>query len=97
ARTRCASSRKATNGGSPVSARWKGEAETMLPTRTTKLVQAITTTDAKVSIALARLRRLVAAVNRPGEENSEFDRALEVLKILSRKEDIPIAIVGGMT
>jgi hypothetical protein len=69
----------------------------MLPTTTSKLVQAIATTDAKVSLALARLRRLVAAVNHPGKENSEFDRALEVLKTLSRKEDIPIAIVGGMT
>ncbi len=46
--------------------------------------------------ALAKLRRLVDAVNRPGEEKSEFDQALYVLKTLSRKEGIPIAIVGGM-
>ena len=38
----------------------------------------------------------MAAVNRLGEENSEFDRALDVLKNLSQKEGIPIAIVGGM-
>ena len=46
--------------------------------------------------ALKKLERLVAAVKRPGEENSEFDKGLEVLKTLSQKEGIPIAIVGGM-
>ncbi len=68
----------------------------MKPTTRAKLADAITATDAKVSVAVAKLRRLLAAVNRPGEENSEFDRAIDVLKTLSGKEDIPIAIVGGM-
>lgn len=52
--------------------------------------------DAAVSAAWARLGRLIAAVTRPGEEESEFDRALNVLRELSRKEGIPLAIVGGM-
>jgi hypothetical protein len=52
--------------------------------------------DVRVSAAVAKLRRMVAAVTRPGEENSEYDRALDVLKTLSQKEGIPIAIVGGM-
>jgi len=54
------------------------------------------TTDTRASIAWARLGRVIAAVKRPGEENSEFDQALDVLRILSRKEGIPIAIIGGM-
>jgi hypothetical protein len=49
-----------------------------------------------ISTALAKLERLIAAVHRPGQENSENDRALDVLKELSRKEGIPIAIIGGM-
>lgn len=49
-----------------------------------------------ISTALAKLERLIAAVHRPGQENSEFDRALNVLSELSRKEGIPIAIIGGM-
>jgi hypothetical protein len=53
-------------------------------------------TDVAVSAAFAKLGRLIAAVRHPGEENSEFDRVLDVLKDLSRKEGIPIAIVGGM-
>jgi hypothetical protein len=53
-------------------------------------------TDVAVSTALAKLGRLIAAVHRPGEENSEFDRVLDVLRDLSRKEGIPIAIVGGV-
>lgn len=56
----------------------------------------MTPTDDKVSAAWAKLGRLIAAVRRPGQENSEFDRALGALKELSRKEGIPIAIVGGM-
>ena len=66
------------------------------PTKRAKPAQAIEDANAKVSIAVAKLRRLVEAVNRPGEENSEFDRAMKVLKTLSRKEGIPLAIVGGM-
>lgn len=53
-------------------------------------------TDTRISLAWARLGRLIAAVKRPGEENSEFDQALDVLKILSQKEGIPIAIIGGL-
>jgi hypothetical protein len=68
----------------------------MNSTRKAKLSHAIEDADAKVSVAVAKLRRLVEAVKHPGEENSEFDRAMKVLKTLSRKEDIPIAIVGGM-
>jgi len=62
----------------------------------TERAQAITTVDSNVSVVLAKLRRLIAAVKHPGEDSSEFDRALDVLKTLSRKEGIPIAIVGGM-
>jgi hypothetical protein len=50
-----------------------------------------------ISTALADLERLIAAVDRPGQENSEFDQALGVLEELSRREGIPIAIIGGMT
>jgi len=50
----------------------------------------------KAAAALAKLERLVAAVKRPGENNSEYDAVLEVLKTLSRKEGIPIAIIGGL-
>ncbi|MHB1426644.1 MAG: hypothetical protein ACYC3I_26075 [Gemmataceae bacterium] len=52
--------------------------------------------DVRVSTVIAKLGRLVAAVNRPGEENSELDRTLDILQTLSRKEGIPLAIVGGM-
>jgi hypothetical protein len=61
-----------------------------------ELSQSTTATDSKISVVVAKLRRVVAAVKHPGEENSEFDRVLEVLKTLSRKEGIPIAVVGGM-
>src|SRR5690349_11723744 len=53
-------------------------------------------TDVRIATALAKLARLIAAVQRPGEEDSELDRVLDVLRELSRKEGIPIAIVGGM-
>lgn len=49
-----------------------------------------------ISTALAKLERVIAAVHRPGEMHSEFDRVLDVLNDLSHKEGIPIAIVGGM-
>ena len=68
----------------------------MASSRRAKIVHTITTTDITVSALVTKLGRLIAAVKRPGEENSEFDRAIEVLRTLSRKEDIPIAIVGGM-
>jgi hypothetical protein len=57
----------------------------------------MTPTDVMVSNAWAKLGRLIAAVHRPGEQQSEFDRVLDVLKDLSRKEGIPIAIIGGLT
>jgi hypothetical protein len=65
-------------------------------TRTASFAQGLARTDAKAAAAVAKLRRVVAAVNRPGEENSEWDRTLQVLRSLSLKEGIPLAIVGGM-
>lgn len=53
-------------------------------------------TTVDVAAVVARLGKLVAAVNRPGEEHSDFDQALDVLGALSRKEGIAIAVVGGM-
>lgn len=50
-----------------------------------------------LSAAVAELERVIAAVDHPGQENSEFDQALEVLGELARKEGIPLAIIGGMT
>jgi hypothetical protein len=43
----------------------------------------------QLTTALSRLEKLVAAVNRPGEENSAVDRALAELQTLSQKEGIP--------
>jgi hypothetical protein len=68
----------------------------METTETNTIAQTSAATDARVSDAIAKLRRLVAAMNRPGEADSEFDRVLDVLKTLSRKEVIPIAIVGSV-
>jgi hypothetical protein len=45
---------------------------------------------------LADLERLVAAVKGREEQESKFSKAIAVLKTLSRKEDIPLAIVGGL-
>lgn len=57
----------------------------------------MTPTDIRmISAAVAKLERVIAAVHSPGEQNSEFDRTLDVLKDLARKEGIPIAIIGGM-
>jgi hypothetical protein len=58
------------------------------------MVQTKSLADQRVSAAYAKLGRVVAAVKRSGKD-SEFDRALNVLKQLSQKENIPIAIVGG--
>jgi hypothetical protein len=52
--------------------------------------------ESRVSAVLKRLRSAIAAVKRPGEEDSDFDRALAVLQTLAEKEGIPIAIIGGM-
>jgi hypothetical protein len=57
---------------------------------------ALTATDAQVSAAFTTLRKVVRAVRNPGQGNSEYDQALELLKTLSSKEGIPIAIIGGM-
>jgi len=68
----------------------------MEPARNLRAARATSVAERKVSVAVAKLKRLVAAVNRPGEENSEFDRAFDVLATLSRKVGIPIAIIGGV-
>jgi hypothetical protein len=46
--------------------------------------------------ALMDLERLVAAVKGEEEQESKISRALATLRILSRKEGIPLAIVGGL-
>ena len=45
---------------------------------------------------MVELERMVAAVKGENERESRFARALDTLKTLSRKEDIPLAIVGGL-
>src|SRR4051794_20161960 len=45
--------------------------------------------------AMANLERMVAAVKGQGQ-GSKFAKALEALETLSRKEGIPLAIVGGL-
>lgn len=46
--------------------------------------------------ALDNLERIVAAVKGQDEPESKFGKALATLKTLSRKEGIPLAIVGGL-
>jgi hypothetical protein len=46
--------------------------------------------------ALVNLERMVAAVKGKGAEESKFAKALATLQALARKEDIPLAIVGGL-
>lgn len=46
--------------------------------------------------ALANLERVVAAVKGEKAPDSKFARALATLKMLSRKEGIPMAFVGGL-
>jgi hypothetical protein len=67
----------------------------MSSTERVQLAEAITPVD-RIAVALARLGRVVAAVKYPGQKNSEFDRAFDVLRTLARKEGIPIAVIGGM-
>jgi hypothetical protein len=57
---------------------------------------ALTAADARVSAAFTTLRKVVRAVSSPDQGDSEYDKALEVLRTLSCKEGIPIAIIGGM-
>jgi hypothetical protein len=45
---------------------------------------------------LVNLERMVAAVKGQEGQESKFAKALATLKILSRKEGIPLAIVGGL-
>jgi hypothetical protein len=46
--------------------------------------------------AMVALERVVAAVKGAQGQESKFARALATLKMLSRKEGIPLAIVGGL-
>jgi len=46
--------------------------------------------------AMFRLERVVAAVKGEEVQGSKFSKALATLKTLSRKEGIPLAIVGGL-
>src|SRR6476646_7855385 len=46
--------------------------------------------------AMVALERTVAAVKGQDVQDSKFARALATLKTLSRKEGIPLAIVGGL-
>src|ERR1700692_2628377 len=46
--------------------------------------------------ALVNLERMFAAVKGQEEKESNFAKALATLKTLSRKEGIPLAIVGGL-
>src|SRR6516165_11263494 len=46
--------------------------------------------------ALVDLERLVAAVKGQEERQSKISKALATLRTLSRKEGIPLAIVGGL-
>jgi hypothetical protein len=49
-----------------------------------------------VAEAMVNLERVVAVVKGHGERDSKFAKALATLKTLSRKEGIPLAIVGGL-
>src|SRR5436190_23664429 len=46
--------------------------------------------------AMVALERTVAAVKGREDQESKFAKALATLKTLSRKEGIPLAIVGGL-
>ena len=46
--------------------------------------------------AMVNLERMVAAVKGQEGQESKFAKALATLKTLSRKEGIPLAIVGGL-
>jgi len=48
------------------------------------------------AVAMANLEGMVAAVKGHDGQGSNFAKALATLKALSRKEGIPLAIVGGM-
>src|SRR3984893_19084567 len=46
--------------------------------------------------AMVNLERMVAAVKGQEAQESKFAKALAALQALSRKEGIPLAIVGGL-
>jgi len=46
--------------------------------------------------ALSRLARVVATVKAQEGQDPKLARALTILRTLSRKESIPMAIVGGL-
>jgi hypothetical protein len=46
--------------------------------------------------AMVNLERMLAAVKGQEEQESNIGKALATLKVLSRKEGIPLAIVGGL-
>jgi len=46
--------------------------------------------------SLVKLEEVLAAVNGRAEQESRFAKALATLKTLSKKEQIPLAIVGGL-
>src|SRR3954447_19011429 len=50
----------------------------------------------EVAETLIDLERVIAAVKDPHAPESKFTRALASLQALSRKEGIPLAIVGGL-
>src|SRR6202035_3701154 len=49
-----------------------------------------------VADAMVNLERMLAAVKGRDAQESKFAKALETLKTLSRREGIPLAIVGGL-
>lgn len=46
--------------------------------------------------AMSNLERTVAAVKNQGAQDSKIAKALAALEVLSRKESIPLAIIGGL-
>jgi hypothetical protein len=60
------------------------------------LVNEMTTNILDAADALVALERMVAAVKGDEIQESKFGRVLEILETLSRKEVIPLAIVGGL-
>src|SRR5215211_4289906 len=54
----------------------------------------MTITDA--ADAMVNLERMVAVVKGQDEQESKFAKALATLETLSRKEGVPLAIVGGL-
>jgi hypothetical protein len=53
-------------------------------------------TTTNVANALLNLDKVVAAVKGRDDQESNFSKALAALRALARKEDIPLAIVGGL-